>query len=195
MYNSNAFYLTLRWVQNWILGRRATGKILSTLKRTKAKIVDGRVVLYALYKFAETTDVWYQFNLARLMSDSDSAGVSSLKIFGIFCHVRKKLSNVSKIPTRKSLILSKKFWRLASAKAFWLSISTWRNWQNGLPKSLSKMIWGRLFYFVLLFQTIDQESRSGGDIFRPSEKIWNWHPPAPTLKTGTPSPQIVSRWR
>ena len=59
------------------------GKNLSTLKRTKAKIDDGRVVLYALYKFAEASDGWYQFNLSRLMSDSDSAGVSPAKLFGI----------------------------------------------------------------------------------------------------------------
>lgn len=59
------------------------GRNLSTLKRTKAKIDDGRVVLYALYKFAETADGWYQFNLSRLMSDSNSAGVSPSKIFGI----------------------------------------------------------------------------------------------------------------
>ncbi len=59
------------------------GKNLSTLTRTKAKVDDGRVVLYALYKFAEASDGWYQFNLSRLMSDSDSAGVSPSKIFGI----------------------------------------------------------------------------------------------------------------
>ena len=59
------------------------GKNLSTLKRTKAKIDDVRVILYALYKFAEASDGWYQFNLTRLMSDSDSAGVSPVKIFGI----------------------------------------------------------------------------------------------------------------
>ena len=59
------------------------GRNLSTLKRTKAKIDDGRVVLYALYKFAEAANGWYQFNVSRLMSDSDSAGVSPSKIFGI----------------------------------------------------------------------------------------------------------------
>ena len=59
------------------------GRNLSTLRRTKAKVEDGRVVLYALYKFAEATDGWYQFNLSRLMSDTDSAGVSPSKIFGI----------------------------------------------------------------------------------------------------------------
>ncbi len=59
------------------------GKNLSMLKRTKAKIDDGRVILYALYKFAEASDGWYQFNLSRLMSDSDSAGVSPSKLFGL----------------------------------------------------------------------------------------------------------------
>ena len=55
---------------------------MATLKRTKAKIDDGRVILYALYKFAEATDGWYQFNLTRLMNETDSAGVSPTKIFG-----------------------------------------------------------------------------------------------------------------
>ncbi len=56
---------------------------LSTLKRTKAKVDDGRVILYALYKFAEATDGWYQFTLTRLMNDAESAGVSPTTIFGI----------------------------------------------------------------------------------------------------------------
>ena len=64
-------------------GTTSGEKNISTLKRTKAKIDDGRVILYALYKFAEATDGWYQFNLSRLMSDTDSAGVSPAKIFGI----------------------------------------------------------------------------------------------------------------
>lgn len=59
------------------------GRNLTTLTRTKARIDDSRVVLYALYKFAEATDGWYQFSLTRLMSDTDSAGVSPSKIFGI----------------------------------------------------------------------------------------------------------------
>ena len=59
------------------------GRNLSTLKRTKAKVEDGRVILYALYKFAEATDGWYQFTLTRLMNNADSAGVSPTTIFGI----------------------------------------------------------------------------------------------------------------
>ena len=58
------------------------GKKFLTLMRTKAKVDDGRVVLYALYKFAEANDR-YQFTLSRLMSNADSAGVSPAKIFGI----------------------------------------------------------------------------------------------------------------
>ena len=61
----------------------STGKNLATLKRTKAKIGDGKVILYALYKFAEATDGWSQFNLTNLINLSDSAGVSPTKIFGI----------------------------------------------------------------------------------------------------------------
>ena len=59
------------------------GRTLTTLRRTKAKVDDGRVVLYALYKFAEATDGWYQFTLTRLMSEAECAGVSPTKIFGL----------------------------------------------------------------------------------------------------------------
>ena len=59
------------------------GRNFSTLKRTKAKVDDSRVILYALYRFAEATDGWYQFTLSRLLNDTDSAGVSPTKIFGI----------------------------------------------------------------------------------------------------------------
>ena len=61
----------------------SAGKNLATLKRTKARVDDGRVMLYALYRFAEATGGWYQFTLTRLMSDSDSKGVSPAKLFGI----------------------------------------------------------------------------------------------------------------
>ena len=59
------------------------GNSLKTLKRTTIKVDDGRVILYALYKFAETSDDWYQFNLTSLIRDSNLAGVSPMKIFGI----------------------------------------------------------------------------------------------------------------
>ena len=59
------------------------GRNLSFLKRTKARIDDGKIILFALYKFAEATGGWYQFTLTRLLNDSSSAGVSPTKIFGI----------------------------------------------------------------------------------------------------------------
>lgn len=59
------------------------GKSNFLLKRMKARVDDGRVVLYALYKFAEAAGGWYQFSLSRLMNDKESAGVSPTKIFGI----------------------------------------------------------------------------------------------------------------
>lgn len=59
------------------------GRNLSTLKRLRGRVDDGRVILYALYKYAEACDGWYQFRLSRLMEEKDSAGVSPTKIFGI----------------------------------------------------------------------------------------------------------------
>ena len=53
------------------------------LKRTKAKVDDSKIILYALYRFAEATGGWYQFTLTRLMSKSNSDGVSPTKLFGI----------------------------------------------------------------------------------------------------------------
>ena len=56
------------------------GRNISTLKRTKARIDDGRIILYALYKFAEATNGCYQFSLSRLMNEINSAGISPTKI-------------------------------------------------------------------------------------------------------------------
>ena len=54
-----------------------------TLCRTKCSVSDLRVVLYALYKFAEACDGYYQFSLSRLMDfNVESAGVSPAQIFG-----------------------------------------------------------------------------------------------------------------
>lgn len=45
---------------------------------------DPRVILYAIYKFAEACDGYYQFTLSRLMDFSiDSPGISPAQIFGI----------------------------------------------------------------------------------------------------------------
>ncbi len=52
--------------------------------RTKCSLSDSRVVLYALYKFAEACNEYFQFSLSRLMDFSvESAGISPAQIFGI----------------------------------------------------------------------------------------------------------------
>ena len=68
-------------------------KHLKTLKRTKAKVDDGKIILYALYKFAEATGGWYQFTLTRLLKDTNSLGVSPTKIFGIEREEMQKFLN------------------------------------------------------------------------------------------------------
>ncbi len=56
----------------------------SEIFRTKWKNPDSRVVLYALYKFAEKSDDFYQFSLTRLFDYSiESEGISPTEIFGI----------------------------------------------------------------------------------------------------------------
>ena len=56
---------------------------LKILQRSKARVDDGRVVLYALYKFSEKLGGRHQFTLTRLLTNSNPAGVSPTKIFGI----------------------------------------------------------------------------------------------------------------
>lgn len=74
-------------------GTTGGGKNFTTLERKKAKVDDARVVLFALYKFAEATDGWYQFTLSRLMSGAQCAGVSPTKIFGIEYEEMQRLLN------------------------------------------------------------------------------------------------------
>jgi phosphoadenosine phosphosulfate reductase len=59
------------------------GKNIDTLTRGKATLEDNRVVLYALYRFAEKCDGYNQFTLTRLLDHSvESAGISPTQIFG-----------------------------------------------------------------------------------------------------------------
>lgn len=52
--------------------------------RTPCIITDHRVVLYALYKFAEKCDGYWQFTLSRLLDhEVESDGVSPTEIFGL----------------------------------------------------------------------------------------------------------------
>lgn len=59
------------------------GKSVETLTRTKCRLSDDRVLLYALYRYAEACQDYYEFSLTRLMNTSiDSAGISPVKLFG-----------------------------------------------------------------------------------------------------------------
>jgi phosphoadenosine phosphosulfate reductase len=59
------------------------GATVQTLTRTKCTLQDDRVLLYALYRYAEACQDYYEFSLSRLMNTSiDSAGISPVKLFG-----------------------------------------------------------------------------------------------------------------
>lgn len=53
--------------------------------RTKCSISDNRVVLYALYKFAEKCNLDKEFNVAYLFDeDVERNGISLVRIFGLY---------------------------------------------------------------------------------------------------------------
>jgi phosphoadenosine phosphosulfate reductase len=59
------------------------GRQIETLARCKSTIQDNRVVLYALYKFSEACEGYYQFTLTRLLDYTvESVGISPTQIFG-----------------------------------------------------------------------------------------------------------------
>jgi len=59
------------------------GRLIETLTRGKSTLTDNRVVLYALYKFAEACEGYYQFTLTRLLDHTiESVGISPTQIFG-----------------------------------------------------------------------------------------------------------------
>lgn len=60
------------------------GVRIVSLTRSYWTSPDSTVILYALYKFAEACDGYYQFSIDRLMDfDIDSKGISPAQIFGI----------------------------------------------------------------------------------------------------------------
>lgn len=64
----------------------------TALHRTAWSDPDLRVILYALYKYAEACDGFYQFTLSRLMNfDIESEGVSPAQIFGLDRDAMEKL--------------------------------------------------------------------------------------------------------
>ena len=59
------------------------GKSVQTITRTKCILQDDRVLLYALYRYAEACQDYYEFSLTRLMNIGiDSTGISPVKLFG-----------------------------------------------------------------------------------------------------------------
>ena len=75
----------------------ANGKEILTLNsfiRGSWKNPDGRVILYALYKFAEACGEYKQFTLTRLLDHSiESAGISPTQIFGLDRESMEKILN------------------------------------------------------------------------------------------------------
>ncbi len=60
------------------------GKQIDSICRTKCIISDNRVVLYALYKFAEKCNDYKEFTLAWMMNDDiDRDGISPTRLFGL----------------------------------------------------------------------------------------------------------------
>ena len=59
------------------------GRVLDALVRGKTSVHDDRVVLYALYRFAEACDGYYQFTLSRLLDETVvSEGICLSRLFG-----------------------------------------------------------------------------------------------------------------
>lgn len=60
-----------------------SGNPVDSLTRTKCRMTDDRVLLYALYRYAEACKSYYEFSLFRLMDTTiESAGISPVKLFG-----------------------------------------------------------------------------------------------------------------
>lgn len=60
------------------------GRQIESICRTKCIISDNRVVLYALYKFAEKCNDYKEFTLAWMMNDDiDRDGISPARLFGL----------------------------------------------------------------------------------------------------------------
>lgn len=61
-----------------------SGRQINSICRTKCIISDNRVVLYALYKFAERCNDYKEFTLAWMMNDDiDRDGISPTRLFGL----------------------------------------------------------------------------------------------------------------
>jgi phosphoadenosine phosphosulfate reductase len=77
-----------------ICGMNEKGSKIIAFTRGKWESPDPKVVLYALYKFAEACGDYYQFTLTRLINFSiDSDGVSPAQMFGLDRETMEKLLN------------------------------------------------------------------------------------------------------
>lgn len=69
-------------------------RYLKSITRTPWATPEPRVILYSLYKFAESCGNYYQFTLGRLLEhDVDSEGISPTEIFGLDSVAMEKLLN------------------------------------------------------------------------------------------------------
>ena len=60
------------------------GRKLDSLTRTPCAVRDPRVILYALYRYAEACVDYYEFTLSHLMDTANqSGGISPVKLFGL----------------------------------------------------------------------------------------------------------------
>lgn len=60
------------------------GKSVVSAKRNKCTVSDPRVLLYALYRYAEENDGYYSFSMTTLLDMTiNSAGISPVRIFGL----------------------------------------------------------------------------------------------------------------
>lgn len=67
---------------------------LNSIIRSSWRDPDPKVILYALYKFSEKCDKYYQFSLTRLLNHSiDSEGISPTEIFGLNRETMEKILN------------------------------------------------------------------------------------------------------
>lgn len=61
------------------------GKQIDSLCRTKCNIADNRIILYALYVFAEKCNMDKEFHISYLYNDSiERDGISPVRIFGLY---------------------------------------------------------------------------------------------------------------
>lgn len=76
--------LPLGEVLNWGYVEE-NGRQISTLCRSKCSIIDNRVILYALYLFAEKCNISNEFHVSYLFDESiERDGVSPVRLFGLY---------------------------------------------------------------------------------------------------------------